>query len=107
MIWEYLDDGGLWQACPEEDSFKIEAHFFEGSQQFHLGDYHYHLNHMTRSHPQTRNSQRVKRTQFIQERRDGERGREGAGGREGGGGEGGGGGGGGGGSREVGRYIGR
>ena len=72
MIWEYLDDGGLWQACPEEDSYRIEAHFFEGTQQFHLGDYHYHLNHMTRSHPQTRNSQRVKRTQFIQERRDGE-----------------------------------
>ena len=72
-MWEYLDDGGLWQACSEEDSFKIEAHFFEGSQQFHLGDYHYHLSHMTRSHPQTRNHQRIKRTVFVQERRDGER----------------------------------
>ena len=70
-MWEYLDDGGLWQACPEDYSFKIEAHFFEGSQQFHLGDYHYHLSHMTRANPQTRNNQRVKRTQFIQERRDG------------------------------------
>ena len=72
MIWEYLDDGGLWQACSEEDNFKIEAHFFEGSQQFHLGDYHYHLSHMTRAHPQTKNNQRIKRTLFVQERRDGE-----------------------------------
>lgn len=70
VMWEYLDDGGLWQACPEDDSFKIEAHFFEGSQQFHLGDHAYSLNHMTRSHPQTRNSQRIKRTLFVQERRD-------------------------------------
>ena len=86
VIWEYLDDGGLWQACPEEDSFKIEAHFFEGSQQFHLSDYHYHLNNMTRSQPFTKNSQRIKRTQFIQERRDGEGGgRGGREGREGGG----------------------
>ena len=71
VMWEYLDDGGLWQACTEEDSFKIEAHFFEGSAQFHLGDYHYHLSHMTRSHPQTKNHQRVKRTLFVQERREG------------------------------------
>ena len=77
VMWEYFDDGGLWQSCAEEDSYKIEAHFFEFSQQFHLGDYHYHLNHMTRSHPQTRNSQRIKRTMFVQERREGEGGREG------------------------------
>ena len=85
MIWEYLDDGGLWQACPEDESFKVEAHFFEGSQQFHLGDYHYNLNHMTRGQLQTKNQQRVKRTQFVEERRDGERGEGGGGG--GGGGE--------------------
>ena len=75
VIWEYLDDGGLWQALSNEDCYKIEAHFCEQSHSFHLGDaqlaFQYNLNNMTRSHPRTKHHHRLKRTLFIEEQPEG------------------------------------
>ena len=55
VIWEYLDDGGLWQALPDGDSFRIEKFYSEQTQSFHLGDaqlaFQYNLNTMMRIHP--------------------------------------------------------
>lgn len=75
VIWEYLDDGGLWQALADGDSYRIEAHYSEQSHSFHLGDaqlaFHYNLNTMMRSHPRTKHNHRIKRTIFIEERPEG------------------------------------
>ncbi len=75
MIWEYFDDGGLWQALPENDSFKIEAHFAEQSHNFYLGDpqaaFQYNLNSMCRLHPRTKHQHRIKRTPFIWDQPEG------------------------------------
>ena len=72
VIWEYLDDGGLWQALPDGDSFRIEKFYSEQTQSFHLGDaqlaFQYNLNTMMRVHPRTKHTHRLKRTLFIEER---------------------------------------
>lgn len=71
VIWEYLDDGGLWQALPSDVCYRIEAHFNEQSTSFHLGDaqlaFHYNLQSMNRTHPRTRHVHRIKRTPFVEE----------------------------------------
>ena len=75
VIWEYLDDGGLWQALPDGDSFRIEKYYSEQTQSFHLGDaqlaFQYNLNTLIRVHPRTKHSHRLKRTPFIEERPEG------------------------------------
>lgn len=57
VIWEYYD-GGLWNALPDTDSFRIEAHYSESDNSFYLGEaqmaFHYNLNSMQRSHPRTK-----------------------------------------------------
>ena len=74
MIWEYYD-GGLWNALPDGDSFRIEAHYCENDHIFSFGDvqmvYQYNLHHMTRTHPRTRVVHRIKRTILIEERPEG------------------------------------
>ena len=74
VIWEYYD-GGLWNALPDEDSYRIEGHYCDTLNTFQLEDAHssfsYNLHHMTRTHLRTRAVHRIKRTPFIEERPEG------------------------------------
>ena len=71
VIWEYYD-GGLWNALPDGDSFRIEAYYSENDTTFYLGNaqmaFQYNLNHLTQSHPRTKVSHRIKRTVFTEDR---------------------------------------
>ncbi|KAL5468995.1 hypothetical protein EMCRGX_G030158 [Ephydatia muelleri] len=70
VIWEYLDDGGLWQAFPDEISYNLETHYCQQILNFAESDYHYNLSHMTRFHSRTKHTQRVKRAMFLEEQPD-------------------------------------
>ncbi|XP_019855382.1 PREDICTED: tyrosine-protein kinase Abl-like [Amphimedon queenslandica] len=73
VIWEFLDETGLWQALSDRESYDIEAHYCDQHNQFLLGDredkrVHYNLGQMQRLPPKLKHTQRLKRSPFIWER---------------------------------------
>jgi hypothetical protein len=73
VIWEYLDDSGLWQALADKMSYELETHYCEQENVFIIGNTestrcHYHLGQMHRLPSNSKHTQRLRRTPFIYER---------------------------------------
>lgn len=73
MIWEFLDDSGLWQALSDHESFTIESYYCEQQNTFSIGESeqvrcHYNLGALHRLPPKSKHTQRIKRTPFIWEK---------------------------------------